>query len=127
MMNAVAVDRAWNRLSAEKQRCHRSGEYVPLFRDMIKWMVDEGMYIQWYDSIGDAGSISYQNVFNDYNDGWLWNSEDGNVANSIFLNYWYSSSALKNSKAHHRRQCLRSRDSDVHGRLSRRPEPGVRR
>ena len=76
------------------------GEYVPLFRDMIKWMVDEGMYIQWYDSIGDAGGISYQNAFNDYNDGWLWNSEDGNVANSIFLNYWYSSSALKNSKAH---------------------------
>ncbi len=75
-------------------------EYVPLFRDMIKWMVDEGLYIQWYDSIGDAGGISYQNAFNDYNDGWLWNEEDGNVANSIFLNYWYSSTALKDSKAH---------------------------
>ncbi len=74
--------------------------YVPLFRDMIKWMVDEGLYIQWYDSIGDAGSISYQNAFNDYNDGWLWNEEDGNVANSIFLNYWYGSTALRNSKAH---------------------------
>ena len=74
--------------------------YVPLFRDMIKWMVEQGLYIQWYDSIGDGGSISYQNAFNDYNDGWLWNEEDGNVANSIFLNYWYSSTALKNSKAH---------------------------
>ncbi len=74
--------------------------YVPLFRDMIKWMVDQGLYIQWYDSIGDGGSISYQNAFNDYNDGWLWNEEDGNVANSIFLNYWYGSTALKDSKAH---------------------------
>ncbi|MDY4218887.1 MAG: discoidin domain-containing protein, partial [Candidatus Faecousia sp.] len=74
--------------------------YVPLFRDMLKWMVDQGLYIQWYDSIGDGGSVSYQNAFNDYNDGWLWNEEDGNVCNSIFLNYWYSSSALKNSKAH---------------------------
>ena len=74
--------------------------YVPLFRDMIKWMVEQGLYIQWYDSIGDGGSISYQNKFNDYNDGWLWNEEDGNVANSIFLNYWYGSTALKDSKAH---------------------------
>ena len=74
--------------------------YVPLFRDMLKWMCEQGAYIQWYDSIGDAGSISYQNKFNDYNDGWIWNSEDGRVTDSIFLNYWYGSTALKDSKAH---------------------------
>ena len=75
-------------------------DYVPLFRDMLKWMRDQGAYIQWYDSIGDSGYVSYQNIFNDYNDGWIWNSEDGRVTDSIFLNYWYSSSALKDSKAH---------------------------
>ena len=75
-------------------------DYVPLFRDMLKWMRDRGAYIQWYDSIGDNGYISYQNAFNDYNDGWIWNEEDGRVTDSIFLNYWYTSSALKNSKAH---------------------------
>ena len=46
-------------------------DYVPLFRDMLKWMRDRGAYIQWYDSIGDNGYISYQNAFNDYNDGWI--------------------------------------------------------
>ena len=75
-------------------------DYVPLFRDMLKWMCEQGAYIQWYDSIGDGGSISYQNKFNDYNDGWIWNEEDGRVTDSIFLNYWYSSTALKDSKAH---------------------------
>ena len=75
-------------------------QYVGLFRDMLKWMTEQGAYIQWYDSIGDAGSISYQNEFNSYNDGWIWNEEDGRVADSIFLNYWYGSTALKDSKAY---------------------------
>lgn len=74
--------------------------YVPMFRDMLKWMTEQGAYIQWYDSIGDGGSIAYQNRFNDYNDGWIWNEEDGRVSDSIFLNYWYRTDYLKNSKAH---------------------------
>ena len=74
--------------------------YVPLFRDMLVWMREQGLYIQWYDSIGDGGSISYRNKFEDYNDSWVWNEEDGRVSDSIFLNYWYSSTALKDSKAH---------------------------
>ena len=32
--------------------------YVPLFREMLKWMRDQGCYIQWYDSITDSGWIS---------------------------------------------------------------------
>ena len=34
-----------------------------------KYMQQEGVYIQWYDSIVDNGSISYQNAFN--NRTWL--------------------------------------------------------
>lgn len=41
--------------------------YVPLFREMLKWMRDQGCYIQWYDSITDSGYISYQNNFNSTN------------------------------------------------------------
>ncbi|MEI3059172.1 MAG: S-layer homology domain-containing protein [Oscillospiraceae bacterium] len=74
--------------------------YVPLFREMLKYMRDEGVYIQWYDSIVDNGSISYQNAFNNRNSGWIWNETNGRVTDSIFLNYWYGDTALKDSKAY---------------------------
>ena len=63
-------------------------------------MRDEGVYIQWYDSIVDNGSISYQNAFNNRNSGWIWNETNGRVTDSIFLNYWYGDTALKDSKAY---------------------------
>ncbi|MFR0733779.1 MAG: endo-beta-N-acetylglucosaminidase [Oscillospiraceae bacterium] len=56
-------------------------------------------YIQWYDSINESGLVSYCNAFDSGNAGWIWNETNGRVANSIFLNYWYSRTALKNSKA----------------------------
>ena len=62
--------------------------YVPLFREMLKWMRDQGCYIQWYDSILDSGRISYQNLFNSNNSNWVYNETDGRVSDSIFLNYW---------------------------------------
>ena len=62
--------------------------YVPLFKEMLKWMRDQGCYIQWYDSITDQGYISYQNHFNSTNSNWVWNAENGRVSDSIFLNYW---------------------------------------
>ncbi len=79
-----------------------SAEYVPLFRDMLKWMREQGLYIQWYDSIGDGGTVSYRNKFDDYNDGWIWNAKNGRVCDSIFLNYWYDSTALMDSHNHAR-------------------------
>ena len=45
----------------------------PLFKEMLKWMRDQGCYIQWYDSITDSGYISYQNHFNSTNSNWVWN------------------------------------------------------
>ncbi len=74
-------------------------DYVPLFREMLKWMRDQGLYIQWYDSITESGGVSYQNAFNSRNSGWIWNETDGRVTDSIFLNYWYGSTALRDSKA----------------------------
>lgn len=72
--------------------------YVPLMKEAIQYLRSEGLYIQWYDSITESGGISYQNAFNSTNSGWIL-SDGERVADSIFLNYWYSSSALKNSKA----------------------------
>ena len=77
-----------------------SSDLVPLFREMLQWMCEQGAYIQWYDSITGSGSISYQNAFNSANSGWVLDEDLGRVTDSIFLNYWYSSTALRDSKAY---------------------------
>lgn len=82
------------------QEASIDSSYVPLFREMLKYMREQGVYIQWYDSATESGGVSYQNAFNSNNSGWIWNETQGHVAHSIFLNYWYSSTALKNSKQH---------------------------
>ncbi len=71
--------------------------YVPLFREMLTWMRKQGCYIQWYDSITDSGSVSYQNQFNSNNSRWVWNETNGRVTDSIFLNYWNNPQMLKAS------------------------------
>ena len=81
------------------QEASIDSSYVPLFREMLQYMREQGIYIQWYDSITEGGSVSYQNAFNSSNAGWIWNETNGRVANSIFLNYWYRDTALKDSKA----------------------------
>ena len=74
--------------------------YVPLFREMLKWMRDQGCYIQWYDSITDSGYISYQNNFNSTNSNWIWNETNGRVTDSIFLNYWNNPGSMQSSADH---------------------------
>ena len=68
------------------QEASIDSSYVPLFREMLQYMREQGIYIQWYDSIVDNGSISYQNAFNNRNSGWIWNETNGRVTDSIFLN-----------------------------------------
>ena len=63
--------------------------YVDTFREILKWMRDQGAYIQWYDSTLDDGRTSYQNAFNDYNKNWVKNDKQGQVSDAIFLNYGY--------------------------------------
>ena len=75
-------------------------EYVPLMKEFMQYMMDGGAYIQWYDSMTNSGSISYQNIFNSVNSDFVQDPELGRVSNSIFLNYWYRTDAIKNSAAH---------------------------
>ena len=77
-------------------------EYVPVIKEIMKYMMDRGAYIQWYDSITNAGTISYQNIFNSVNSDFVYDTTHGygQVSDSIFLNYWYGTDAIKNSAAH---------------------------
>ena len=63
--------------------------YVDTFREILKWMREQGAYIQWYDSTLDDGSNSYQNAFNENNRNWVINDKQGRVSDAIFLNYGY--------------------------------------
>ena len=77
-------------------------EYVPAMKEIMQYMMDRGAYIQWYDSLTNAGSISYQNIFNSTNSDFVYDTTHGfgQVSHSIFLNYWYRADAIKDSAAH---------------------------
>ena len=75
-------------------------EYVPLMKEFMQYMINHGAYIQWYDSLTNGGTISYQNIFNGVNSDFVKDPVLGRVSDSIFLNYWYVKDAIKNSAAH---------------------------
>ncbi len=77
-------------------------EYIPAMKEIMQYMMDRGAYIQWYDSLTNAGSISYQNIFNSTNSDFVYDTTHGfgQVSHSIFLNYWYRADAIKDSAAH---------------------------
>lgn len=70
---------------------------IPLFKEMIAWMTSQGCYIQWYDAINTDGTVSYQNEFNKVNGQWVYDEEIGQVANSIWLNYWWNEEMIQSS------------------------------
>lgn len=71
---------------------------VPKYKEFMKQMRDQGIYIQWYDSVtSPGGGVSYQNEFNDSNSPFVKDTNLGQVSDSIFLNYWWSKNALTSS------------------------------
>lgn len=84
------------------QEAKISSEHAAKLMDMLKYMratAPEGFHIQWYDSLKTSGSISYQNEFNSTNAPWIID-KGVPVSHSIFLNYWWKDSRLKNSNAY---------------------------
>lgn len=72
------------------------------YREFLQQLRADGLYVQWYDSVTDAGEIDYQNEFNTANSPWVINDEQGRVSDSIFLNYWWDRTKLESSAAHAR-------------------------
>ncbi len=71
---------------------------IPLYKEFMKQMREQGVYIQWYDSVTTPnGGVSYQNEFNSSNSSFVKDDSLGQVSDSIFLNYWWSNSKLKKS------------------------------
>ena len=68
-------------------------------RDFISYFRSQApdLEVQWYDAMTEGGFISWQNALTSSNDMFL--RHNGNpVADSMFLNFWWSSSGLTNSR-----------------------------
>ena len=74
---------------------------VPIYKEFTKYMIANGMYIQWYDSITPTGGLSYQNQLNATNSPFIKDEVLGKVNNSLFVNYdWFRSNRVETSLAH---------------------------
>ncbi|MFG1688822.1 hypothetical protein ACGFNP_52350 [Nonomuraea sp. NPDC049269] len=71
---------------------------IPAYKEFLRQLRAGGIYVQWYDSINSStGAISYQNEFNSVNGPFVRDAQ-GDVSDSIFLNYWWNRTKLTNSK-----------------------------
>ncbi|MFB5673828.1 endo-beta-N-acetylglucosaminidase [Paenibacillus terreus] len=76
-------------------------EDIPAYKKFMKYLRDQGMYVQWYDStIDGTGKIDYQNEFNSANSPFVKDAQLGRVSDSIFLNYWWNHDMLAKSRSH---------------------------
>lgn len=76
-------------------------EDIPAYKKFMKYLRDQGMYVQWYDSTVDgSGKIDYQNEFNSANSPFVKDAQLGRVSDSIFLNYWWNHDMLAKSRSH---------------------------
>lgn len=74
---------------------------IATYKKFMKYLRDQGMYVQWYDSTVDGtGKIAYQNEFNSANSPFVKDTQLGRVSDSIFLNYWWNNNMLAKSRSH---------------------------
>lgn len=67
------------------------------YRDFIRYIrANSDLHIQWYDSMIESGPINWQNEFNTLNDAYI--EEGGPVSDSMFLNFFWNTSRLANSR-----------------------------
>lgn len=74
---------------------------IPTYKEFLKVMRDSGLYVQWYDSVHNTtGRTRYENEFTAVNSPFVKDSQYGDLAHSIFLNYLWGKQKMENSKAH---------------------------
>ncbi|MGE8204636.1 endo-beta-N-acetylglucosaminidase [Heyndrickxia sp. NPDC080065] len=74
---------------------------VPIYKQFTKYLIENGLYIQWYDSILPNGNLQYQNQLNENNSHWIKDNQYGTVNSSLFVNYdWFRSNRIETSLEH---------------------------
>jgi mannosyl-glycoprotein endo-beta-N-acetylglucosaminidase len=70
-----------------------------LMRDFMEYIqLNSDVRIMWYDAMTESGSISWQNALNDNND--MFFEDGGRISDEMFLNFWWTSGGLTNSRNH---------------------------
>ncbi len=64
---------------------------------MIYFQENSYLEIEWYDAMTESGAISWQNQLNSQND-WYFQWGDTLVSETMFLNFWWNSTGLNNSR-----------------------------
>lgn len=63
-------------------------EHVQPYKEFTKYLMDNGLYIQWYDAIDpQTGNVVYEPKFTERNREFLYDNNLGLVNNSMFINY----------------------------------------
>jgi mannosyl-glycoprotein endo-beta-N-acetylglucosaminidase len=66
---------------------------------MIYLQENSNLEIEWYDAMTENGNVSWQNQLNNLND-WYFQWGDTLVSETMFLNFWWNTTLLNNSKTH---------------------------
>ncbi len=60
----------------------------------FKEQADEHLEIMWYDSMTSDGKMDWQNALTDKNKAYLVDAEMNPLADSMFLNFWWTTDKL---------------------------------
>jgi len=66
---------------------------------MIYFQENSNLEIEWYDAMTESGNVSWQNQLNNLND-WYFQWGDTLVSETMFLNFWWNTTGLNNSRTH---------------------------
>lgn len=72
-------------------------EHAELFQEFIiafKEKSEDKLEIMWYDSLTKEGKMDWQNALTDENNFFMINDEKKSVADSMFLNFWWTNKNL---------------------------------
>ncbi len=72
-------------------------EYATLFQELLKQFKEatNGKYeIMWYDAMTVDGEMDWQNQMNDKNKAFVIDAEGNELADSMFLNFWWTTDKL---------------------------------
>ncbi|ULT56693.1 endo-beta-N-acetylglucosaminidase [Neobacillus drentensis] len=73
---------------------------IPTYKEFLKVLRNSGLYVQWYDAVNNTtGKLKYDNEFTSGNSPFVKDSQYGDLAQSMFLNYNWNKQKLLNSKA----------------------------
>lgn len=72
-------------------------EYANLFKEFLvqfKEKSNNSIEIMWYDAMTIEGKLEWQNQLNDKNKDFVINTDGKNVADDMFLNFWWTTNKL---------------------------------